>query len=298
MFVLPIRSGRVGNNLFQLSFAFYITSLLGNAKLVNFGIPEIGIQEDERYEFLVGEKSKTIDLSELEISQMLEKGTFGEFLRNFKGSELIKVRGLGKHPRIYLQSQEYLKSLVSHAVLPNTTNKDELVIHIRAGDLWRKFWQFKTARVHPDYSALPLDFYRLVMASRSRSVLMVCEPGIPRWYLNKLRNLIPGVEFKVQQSSIYMDFQTILNAREVCLSISTFSWMAAFLGKSKIVHFPLRGLFDINQRPDLDLRSLGRGKIINYYSIDAFRWRGYPNSCIDRQNILSKKARITDTLSL
>jgi hypothetical protein len=69
-----------------------------------------------------------------------------------------------------------------------------------------------------------------------------------------------------------VDFLRIAQGVEIGLGVSTYSWMAAFIGSPTKVHMPILGVFDSGSRPDLDFRF--QDWKISEYRFEKYKWSG------------------------
>jgi hypothetical protein len=106
-------------------------------------------------------------------------------------------------------------------------------------------------KIHEDYFALPIDFYFNVMEASGKPLHFLVESSTPNWYLSLLLRSLPNASFQMS-GSVEDDFRQLASSPELALSISSFSYMAGFLGDGKI-YMPVGGLFNPLKRPDIDL---------------------------------------------
>ena len=151
------------------------------------------------------------------------------------------------------------------------TKPQKLTFHIRGGDLWQNQWYQRKIYIHADYSAVPISFYEKVIQSARIDVEFVVESTVPKWYLKMLRKAL-GFELKTSTVEPLVDFQRISNGREIGLGVSTFSWMAAFVGQPRRIHMPILGIYDSDRRPDLDF--LNPSWNITKYEFEKHAWTG------------------------
>jgi hypothetical protein len=125
------------------------------------------------------------------------------------------------------------------SALPNETfAADDLTIHIRTGDVWQ------TAApniVHPEYHTLPFSFYAHVIKQRrwARVFVVAEHPDDPMVQaLVSRRGAIP------LHGTALDDFARLRASQNIVLSVSSFSWWAAWLSNAQRIFFPLAGLFD------------------------------------------------------
>lgn len=109
------------------------------------------------------------------------------------------------------------------------TDVNELLIHIRLGDV-------KTL-THPIYGPLPISYYKyLIDKTGFRPVFMGETDDSP--YCTALRVTFPYAK-SLPRSSVRNDFQSIRRAHNVALSVSSFSWVAAYLSGAQRIHLPI-----------------------------------------------------------
>lgn len=158
-----------------------------------------------------------------------------------------------------------------------TTSKYEIVFHVRAGDI--------IGGVHKDYWPLPISYIRRIVNETALDPVFVGELGND-YYSNALVEMFPQARFICNSST--SDFETIRNAKNIGLSISTFSWLSAWLSKTATtIHVPVFGLLNPNQRPDINLLPLtDRRFLFHQFSAvahfegraDQISWLLEPNS--------------------
>ena len=112
---------------------------------------------------------------------------------------------------------------------------DCLLIHIRAGDV--------ATLTNDKYGPLPIRYYQYLLAQTGLRPLFICEPGRTH-YIDLLKATFPKAEM-IGGASAIEDFEIIRSAKNVALSVSSFSWMATFLSsRVQQIHLPLAGHFD------------------------------------------------------
>ena len=129
----------------------------------------------------------------------------------------------------YRLAQTRLRPLLDPAWWQGRVPDDELVVHLRGGDLFRPGW------VHPSYVQPPLAFYRLAVAAALGAapltgVRLVSEDrGNP--CLEPLAVWIErlGLPLRVQTGDFASDFAALLDARHLLASNSTLMGAVALL---------------------------------------------------------------------
>ena len=109
--------------------------------------------------------------------------------------------------------------------------------------------------VSSQHIVLPLSYYNHILEKlmnpstiesnlpKIKHVLIVTEPESIHHPL--IINLANKWNAYIQSSSVAMDFATLMYAKHIILSTSTFSWAAALLGRAKTIHYPHAGYFSI-----------------------------------------------------
>lgn len=264
--ILPIKNGRTGNNLFQLSYAHYVTKHLKNSELINFSMSELNINAHIKYDSI-------LKLSPFDTLQENE-----DYLRIMDTSRGINsdltVRSLawGMQPIFYEFSKKYLLNLTKSFLIQKKTDKFKkyTICHIRGGDIWKSY-KFRSPAIHPNYMALPISYYKLIRQNSKLPLLFLVDKTTPRFYLKILQSEFKGSEF-IWQGTVSNDFSLLNHGGGIALSTSTFAWMSAFLGEHEIVHVPRVGIFDSKVRPDLHFRLKNRNVV--EYIIDNHEWSG------------------------
>ena len=154
----------------------------------------------------------------------------------------------------YFQRYEYYKpykSVIKNDWLytkPRYKFKDdEICISVRAGDIWKNN---SNEIIHPDYMALPFSYYKSIIESKSWSKIHIVTEDKDDLMVAKL---VKDYQAVVHADSVEDDFNTLRSSMNIALSISTFSWWAAWLSDAHSIFMPRIGLFDPNTRPDINL---------------------------------------------
>ena len=217
--------GRLANKMIQFLAAWKLQRELGDAEVCNPNLPEWGLQKRE-----VGPPSNAATL-------VVDRYSAMPFLT------LYQLARAGNYGRIiidnYMQRMDCLPEWRSAAPLFSTADPsyephdDELLIHVRSGDL--------TLGI-PHYPLVPADFYeRIIKISGLKPVFMgEIEQNL---YCEQLRRRFPGATFLQKQSPV-QDFQTLRKASHLVVAVSTFSWLAAWLSDAKQIYLPMLGFLN------------------------------------------------------
>lgn len=114
---------------------------------------------------------------------------------------------------------------------------DRLVISIRGGEI--------LDGRHPDYILLPPSFYEGLIEQTGLKPVFFGQIE-DNAYCLALRARFPRAEFVAGQGVMH-DFAVLRRSCHIVPSISTFSWLAAWLSEAESVHLPVAGLFNPRQ---------------------------------------------------
>ena len=138
---------------------------------------------------------------------------------------------------------------------------DRLLIHVRAGDV--------STFTHQNYGPLPISYYQYLIDKTGLLPIFIGEIA-PSSYIEALHKLWPDAQF-VGGASALSDFQTMRRAKHIAISVSTFSWLAAYLSNAASIHVPIAGLLDPETRSDIDLLPVKDGRY-KFYHIPLAVW--------------------------
>ena len=169
-----------------------------------------------------------------------------------------------QHIGNFLDRAYYQRLFDGRHVDAESFSDEYLVINIRAGEIL-------DAR-HPFYTLLPIAFYRELIASTGLVPVFMGQIGDDP-YCRRLREAFPAAIFRPSRG-VMPDFETIRRSVNVVPSVSTFSWLASWLGDAKQVFYPLSGLLNPIQTGDVDLFPAGDARYRPYlfpinYAIDV-----------------------------
>jgi hypothetical protein len=142
---------------------------------------------------------------------------------------------------------------------------DTLVINIRAAEI--------LGPRHKDYRPLPIAYFaRLIAETGLRPVFLgqIAEDA----YSAALRARFPQAEF-VPSRGPMEDFAVLRASTHLCIGISTFSWLAAWLSHAETIHMAVAGMFHPQQRPEVDLMPLADSRY-RFHLFPVHAWAGTP----------------------
>ncbi|MDQ2633089.1 MAG: hypothetical protein M3Y78_05070 [Pseudomonadota bacterium] len=173
----------------------------------------------------------------------------------------------------YAQRMEYFVSqkrqmaaLLRPAAKGHPTSPSEIVINVRAAEILRG--------KHPDMMPLPVSYYQRLVKDTGLSPVFVGQVQNDV-YGAAIRAAFPDARF-VKSSHWIEDFQTVRNATNIAVAVSTFSWLAAWLSTSATtIHLPVAGIFNPQQRGDIDLLPKNDDRYI-FHNFPVERYKATP----------------------
>jgi hypothetical protein len=220
--------GNLGNQMMQYMAAVALAGRAGACRFSNVSLPlwsvaHPWIEGDFPHTEIV--TAPVLDMERLARAlsvgqlQRVDIRTYGQRIENFPAVETCRALFCHQGPA-YAGAAD-----------------DELLCNIRQGDIL-------DAR-HPDYVLIPADFYAdLVEETGLRPVFMGQLEETP--YLAHLRARFPHARFLPSRGPA-ADFERIRQSRYIVPSVSTFSWLAAWLSEAARIFLPVLGLFHPRQ---------------------------------------------------
>ena len=263
--LIGFQNGRTGNNLVLLANLFTAADKLPEAEVVHFGMQEIGLMEHARYQELYKWVMSQGDNHEVVTENQ------AEYINKFRGNIVTRIMDTKFNWSEISPAREYLIQLLSQGLQFKNIPSSENVIHIRGGDLFAKLSLFGKNQIHSDYTALPLDYYSQIIKESGEKWTFMIEPKTPRWYTRLLKDRFPNQDYLIG-SDVRKDFQNLLSSRQLTMSVSSFSWVAVFLGEQDKIYFPKAGFLNLEIRPDIDLYF--RSRKVQVLEVERHSWNG------------------------
>ena len=191
-------SGRLGNNLIQLSNGLY------------FSKKHLGQLDFPKHRLL---HSKEIKYGDRE-PQMIHISRFYDRHDCFHIYPTIRER------QLIMQGE--LKKLINFDLHPPAQEErnNELVIQMRSGDIFN-------IPPPPKYVPSPLSFFRKVIdENHFDKIIIVCE-NLKNPCIDKLQRTYPNC--RIQSSDLITDIRTIVNAKNLCVTVGTFGYVLSLL---------------------------------------------------------------------
>ena len=278
VFLVPVKHGRTGNNIFQLADAFHLSRISPAIKLIPFAINELNYNPDTTL------TSKFENISSQTAHSNLEAKELIRINLSQLGDAVIFLDYLSISPDVAIKEIFYLKSLFGAHMFEEAPKNG--VVHIRAGDIWKTI-RHRRRPLHPDYCPLPLGYYKLIKEFFGGEVEIISEPGGPDWYLKSINKIFSRSK-TVYSNDLASDFHSFLNCKTFALSVSTLSWIASLIGGANTIHYPNLGLLNSQIRKDL---FFSPPKPAFVYSFENHTWRG--GSRLDKEWLMDSRVTVT-----
>ena len=250
--VIPV--GNLGNRMLQLMLLVSLKRLAPQVELGGIQLPEWGITSAR----LLPDDRPALRL----IGQHVDLAWLARLIRA-KLIDELEFAALGFRMSHYLPRQNYSALFPRQQCPAVPALADSLLINVRGAEILKD--------THADYGPLPIDFYRQVIARTGLPAIFMGQLAEDE-YSSALRQAFPAARFMASQGA-EADFEIIRSARHVVVSVSTFSWLAAWLSDADTIHLPLCGIFNPRQRPDIDLTALGDSRY-RWYEFPVRHWCG------------------------
>jgi hypothetical protein len=241
--VVPNLKGGLGNQMFQIACAYAYAKRLGTTFAINYNIPHHGGQGNppSKYRDTLFKNIPTTDIVPYDIV-VSEKG--------FTYNELPKTRGDILLDG-YWQSEKYFADY-----------RDEIEKLFYFSDADKEKWNKLTERLEPEsiigchvrrgdyvhyehtHPCLGRSYYNEAISYLERSNTIITENVVDNvvvccddWYALNEENIFTPTEYikyySTSGSNELQDLYTLSMCKRLVMSNSTFSWWAAFLGRSR-----------------------------------------------------------------
>ena len=243
--------GNLGNQMLQVVLATAIADQVPGLRITGYDLPLWGLSgAPAREGWLPSLKGHHVDAD------------FAARLYRLGLLKDARLTGLGFRCRAYGPPARY-RDLFTTSVQPRVFGPEVLLINVRAGEV--------LGDVHPDYGPLPHAYYEQLIAETGLKPVFLGQIDDGP-YASALKSRFPKAEF-VPHQGVLEDFETLRAATNLVCSISTFSWIAGWLSNAERVFLPVAGLFNPDQRPEVDLLPVGDDRYV-FHAFPVRRWRG------------------------
>ncbi len=244
--------GGTANQLLQFFFAANIQRLCENLEVTGCNVPEWG---------LVSKKTDYLPKRELVLSGNY---LFCDDIVKIISSKLcrnIALKGQAFRLSNYARPEYYRPMIKSSIGEVAGYGEGHVVFHIRGGDILQP--------AHRDYYPIPFSYIDAVLKKADASPVFLGQMG-ESYYSEKLRERYPHAIFSPPKTAVE-DFETLRHSHQIAVSISSFSWTAAWLSHAKTIHLPVAGFLHPLQRPDIDLLPVEDARY-KFYQFEPFKW--------------------------
>jgi hypothetical protein len=229
--------GNLGNQMIQYMVARALAARVGPVRYSAVGLAPFGIEHPPVEGDFPDTEIVTTDTVDLD---RLARGLASGALQR------VDIRTYGQRVANFLPPGAYRSEFVSDAVELSGAGPDELLCNVRQGDILDGH--------HPDYVLIPVEFYAdLVAETGLAPVFMGQLEDSP--YMRVLRRRFPQARYLPSRGAA-IDFERIRRARHIVPSVSTFSWLAAWLSDAERIYLPVLGLLNPMQNRAVNLLPL------------------------------------------
>ena len=222
--VIHTRSmGNIANRMIQYMAALALQTRLPAARLSNITLPEWGIVEPQ---LDVREPAWRVPTERIDLDRV------ARIVADGQAQDVVLLQYL-QHVANLLPPDHYRTVFGRRPAPAHVFGDDVLVISLRMGEVLTGFY--------PYYTLLPVAFYRDVVRETGLRPVFFGQLT-PSPYLDALRAAFPDAAF-IAGTDPMSDFEVLRSARNLCLSVSTFSWTAGFLSEAARIVIPVTGLF-------------------------------------------------------
>ena len=251
--------GNIGNRAIQFLAASKIVEEIGRGKITGYHMEEFGYSAIENSFNCPPHQEIKITPDELfNIDQI-------KSIVNFQNIKKIRFWHYGQRME-YLPNLEKCRNLISKQTeyFPKL-EKNDLLINIRGGEILEgvDFYPF-----------IPYSFYKQILAKTRLNPVFMGQTDHPA-VRSELKRHFPAA--KIYGSlGVQHDFDFIRSADNIVISVSTFSWLAAYLSEAQNIYMVMAGLFNINHMKNIDLLPVNDARY-HFYLFPFVFGQSYPD---------------------
>ncbi|MFG1303926.1 hypothetical protein V5F34_07285 [Xanthobacter autotrophicus] len=247
--------GNIGNRMFQYMFAKTLQMKIKKSIVVGYDIPEWNLVCKSNVE--IPEKHIVVSGHNINI----------EYIAYLMNSDIIDgviCNVWGMRMEYYLNSDIFRSMFFSSNENKIGFGCNDLVINIRSAEIIRG--------LHNDYTPLQFEFYRHIITKTGLKPIFMGQTSGSDPYCTALREEFNFATF-LDSDGAENDFHTMMNSKNIVMSVSSFSWLACWFSRDSIIHMPVSGIFNPKQRKDVNLLPVDDCRYKFYY-FDPKKWRG------------------------
>lgn len=218
--------GNIGNRMIAYMVARALVRHIGRPAVFNVDLPEWGLKFNLglHRRLKAGAHCGIDDAGGTTLEEMAARVLAGN-------APAVVFRGFFQRYQLLREVQFYRECFSLQPLDIEPFADDELVLNIRAGELLSGFWYW--------YPLVPPLFYKtLIERTGLRPVLLGQLDDSP--YVQEIMRLLPNARL-LPSAGAMVDFNRLRHARHLCVSVSTFSWLAAWLSEAVNIHYPILG---------------------------------------------------------
>lgn len=194
-------------------------------------------------------KHKFFKIRFIQINDKKEEDEIEDEVMKFKGFKIVNICKKFNVPIEIFDKEEYiiraqsiLKSIfkIENNVIENDNN-DDLYIHIRSGDI------FKKKKPSHLYKPPPLSYYQEIIDNNNyQNIYLIAKDDINP-VINKLLEIYPQIKW--DKNPLEKDINIILNAKNIVVSIGTFvPSLLLISNNTKVIFSPSEEFLHMNKK--------------------------------------------------
>lgn len=219
--------GNIGNKMLQYMVCWKLHKIIPNSCISDICIEEFNIKSHPSN---IKDPNKTIFFDDKNDLDFVSIAKYAEKFSDLK----ISMQGFFQKISLYPSLEECRNLFFSDIIVEDRFDDDELVINIRCGEIasGQVSW----------YPILPVAFYEHIISITGLRPVFVGQLD-NKIYMEKIINAFPDARYIPSKGALY-DFQLVRSAKNIAISVSTFSWLAAWLSNAKNIFYPLAGFLN------------------------------------------------------
>lgn len=243
--------GNMGNQMLQYMVALSIQRRLGDLDISGHNIPNWNISAPSPADF----SNRPLRLG----GHLIDADQIVRILASERVRDVL-FHALGFRLR-NLETPDFYRKIFRTDIDVAGYGPGHVVINVRGAEI--------LGRKHKYYRPLPFSYFDTVIENSGAHPVFMGQLGDDP-YSERLRIRYPQAMFLPSQGPL-KDFEILRRSHEISVSVSTFSWLAAWLSEAKTIHYPVCGMLDPILRPDIDLLPLHDDRYI-FYSFRSRKW--------------------------
>lgn len=269
--------GNLGNQMLQLVFAVSLQDQVPGLQVYGYDMPVWNLSN-------VGQ----MGWKHLTPSVRLRKTDGSGLVELFRSGALrrAKLRDVPLRCTLFAPPARFQNLFPLPADARPVTREDELLINVRGAEI--------LGAVHQDYGPVPVNWYRQLVEQTGLSPVFLGQIG-QDYYSELLRESFPKARF-VPSGGALTDFAAIRLAPHLAISVSTFSWLAAWLSEAQSIHMPVLGTFNPDQRPDIWMLPLDDPRY-RFHRFAVRKWSASPAQIAALAGDLTVEAMSSDAVA-